>query len=207
MKKLIVAVFLAAFLGFPNLSLAKIGVGVGTGKINVDEILHPGTIYKLPAITVINTGDETADYEVVVSHRETQPELKPSQKWISYSPDSFSLDAGEVQVVNVTLNLPVKTQPGDYFAFLEAHPVKKDHAGSSSVSVAAASKLYFSVEPTNLISGIYYKVISWWRLSAPWSNIVSGLIVLTIIIVTGRRFVDVNVKLKPKGKEEQQDEG
>lgn len=165
----------------PRFSEAKIGVGVGSGKIRVDEVLKAGTIYELPAINVINTGDETMNYEVTVTFLEGQKEIRPQVKWFDFSPATFSLGPGEIRSVKITLNLPLKTVPGDYFAYLEARPVVKNATGVSSVSIAAAAKLYFSVAPSNLGEAIYYKFISWWHLHEPWTN--RGLVVVAILMV------------------------
>lgn len=197
-KRLFVLSLLGVFFIFPPQVLGKIGVGVGTGKINVDERLLPGIIYKIPAITVINTGDEKSSYELVVSQRETQPELKPESSWISYSPEKFDLEPDEVQVVDVTINLPITAQPGDYFAFLEAHPVKNQDGKSTSVSIAAASKLYFTVEPGNIFQGIYYKIVSWWQLHTPWTNIGASLVVGVLAWLIVRRFVHIDISLSKK---------
>ncbi len=53
---------LLIFLFPTGVVFARIGVGVGTGKITIDENLKPGIIYKLPPLTVVNTGDEASDY-------------------------------------------------------------------------------------------------------------------------------------------------
>ena len=45
--------------------------------------------------------------------------------------------------------VPVKTKPGEYFAFLESGPVAEGGPGTSG-GVAVATKLYFTVVPANL---------------------------------------------------------
>ena len=57
MKKISFLVVFLALLAFPFLVYAKLGVGVATGKIVVEDKLRPGMIYNLPALTVLNTGD------------------------------------------------------------------------------------------------------------------------------------------------------
>ena len=115
--------FLSLALLFTPSAQASIGVGVGTGRIQLEEELKPGILYQLPSISVINTGDEAGEYILDVSFRENQSEMRPNVDWFTYKPEKFSLEPGEGKIVEVTLTLPVKTVPGDYFAFLEARPI------------------------------------------------------------------------------------
>ena len=156
--------------------LAKIGVGVATGKIVVDEILRPGTVYHLPPLNVVNTGDETSTYGVDVAYNEHQVEGKPPAGWFTFTPKSFSLTPGGTQTVTITLTVPVKSVPGKYFAYLEAFPEKKTSAGESSVGIAAATKLYFQTAPGNLFEGVYYRALSLWRDYFPWDAIIGGAV-------------------------------
>lgn len=195
--------FLLVFLLFPSVVYAKIGVGVGAGKIKVDENLKPGTIYQLPVLTVLNTGDESSDYEVSITYHEKQPENMPPQNWFIFSPQKFSLDPGKSQPVNIKLNLPVSSKPGDYFAYLEARPVKKTELGNTTVGIAAATRLYFTVVPANVFEGIYYKAVSFWNVYAPWpKRIVVGFSIIIIILLFKRFFnVQIDFRKKPSNKE------
>ena len=79
MKKYIIifsALLLVICLTYLNVNqvIAWIGVGVGTGKIQVTEKLKPGQIYILPSISVLNTGDEKGNYKVSIAYHEKQPE-------------------------------------------------------------------------------------------------------------------------------------
>lgn len=181
---------------FPTISLARLGVGVGTGKIEVQDKLKPGMIYKLPELTVLNTGDEPADYETSVSYHEKQPQLMPAKDWFIFSPQKFHLEPNGVQVVEVKINLPFKATPGDYFAYLEGHPIQKTEAGNTSIGVAAASKLYFTVVPANIFQGVYYKVISAWKIYSPWSERLSFFTVGIVTLLTFKRFFNVQINVK-----------
>ena len=66
MKKLVFPLALVLAFFSCTLAFASIGVGVGTGKIELDEILRPGLDYSLPPITVINTGDEASEFILTV---------------------------------------------------------------------------------------------------------------------------------------------
>ncbi len=157
---------------------------MGTGKIQVDELLKPGLIYALPPFTVFNSGDEPSEYGVGIQFHEDQPEMRPLKEWFSFEPSQFHLEPGQSQVVQIKLTLPVKgVNPGDYFAFLQGFPVKKTTAGGTSIGVAAAAKLYFTVAPANFFTGAYYRIVSFFALYSPWSWVVLGA-VLAVVIVT-----------------------
>jgi hypothetical protein len=201
MSKLVkhhILIFILVFLLFPSIALATIGVGVGTGKIQVEDKLKPGTLYVLPQLTVINTGDEPSEYEAGVSYHEKQPQLMPSQTWFIFSPRTFHLNPNEVQVVSITLNLPVKVKPGDYFAYIEGHPIKQAYDGNTSIGVAAAAKLYFTVVPGSIWEGFYYKIISFFALYSPWpQRVLLGISVVIIIIILSK-FFHIQIHLKKK---------
>lgn len=192
MKKITILIFGFALL-LPVLALAKIGVGVGTGKIQIDQPLKPGLIYTLPPLTVLNTGDEPSEYGVGIQHRENQPQMIPSKEWFSFEPSQFHLEPGKMQVVQIKLTLPVSgVKPGEYFAFLQGFPVSKATAGATSVGVAAAAKLYFTVAPANFFAGIYYRAISLLKLYSPWSYVISAVVVAALLVVLLRRFFSFN---------------
>lgn len=173
-KLIILAGFLILLL--PATSFAKLGVGVNIGKIQVDEAFKPGGIYKLPPLSVINTGDEKADYAVEVTYHQDQPELKPNQKWFSFNPQKFNLEPGQSQEVNITVNLPIMASPGDYFAYLEGHPIKEE--GQVTIGIAAASKLYFTIIPSTWWQALYHKIVTFFTTYSPISYIVLGIMVL-----------------------------
>lgn len=194
--------FVLAALSFAPTAFGKIGVGVGTGKIQVDEQLKPGTIYQLPVVTVLNTGDTPSDYKVSVAYHQDQKEKRPEASWFIFSPSEFRLDPTGVKAVEIKLNLPVRTEPGDYFAYLEASPLEKAEKGKTSIGVAAAAKLYFTVVPANPLEGLYYKITSFWRVYSPWTERASIAILALIFLLVFKRFFNVQVNLKPAKKEE-----
>ena len=181
----------------PTTSLAKIGVGVGLGKVAIDEELTPGGIYKLPTLPVLNTGDEDGEYQVTITFREDQEEFRPEEGWFTFSPQSFPLKAGESQQVEVSMTLPLGVRPGEYFAFLEASP--KVSGEGVSVGVAAATKLNFTVKPANILQAIIERIRKLFENNAPASYIFVGVIVAAGALIVGRRYIDLRSGLK-KGK-------
>ena len=200
MKKSTLAVVVVC-LFLPFWALAKIGVGVGTGKIVVDQPMKPGLIYTLPPLVVLNTGDEASDYGVTIQHRENQEQMKPAKEWFSFEPSSFHLNPGESKVVQIKLTLPIKgARPGDYFAFLQAYPKQKAGVSGTSVNIAAAAKLYFTIVPSNFFAGIYYRIVSLLTLYSPWGYIVLVVIGATLLLGILRRFISFNIGLSVKKK-------
>ena len=184
-----------SLIAFP--ALASVGVGVNLGKIQIDEPLKPGGIYNFPSIGVINTGDTAGEYELAVTYHQDQPQLRPVQEWFSFSPSSFNLEPGQSQSVAVKLTLPVKAKPGDYFAYLEAHPIIKAGPGTT-IGVAAATKTYFSVIPANIWQAIIWRISSFWTMYAPWTYVVLAIIVAAIIIALFRKFFAFQIGIRRK---------
>lgn len=195
-KVLLLLVFL--ILLAPGAAFAKLGVGVNLGKIQIDQELKPGGIYKLPPVTVINTGDEKADYAVEVTYHAEQKELKPEQRWFFFSPREFTLEPGKSQEVNISLHLPILAKPGDYFAYVEGHPTQKE--GQVTVGIAAASKLYFKIVPSTWWQAIYHKIITFFTTNAPTSYIIAGAIVLAILIVLFNKYYGFRLAIIKKKK-------
>lgn len=206
MKK-IFGVFLGLIvLILPVVVLGSVGVGVGLGKVSVNEPLRPGLIYSLPNLPVLNTGDEPSNYHVIIQYhqnQETNPNmgLRPDASWFKFEPKEFFLQPGQIQQVRIKLNLPLKgVKPGKYFAYLEARPIQKKEAGKTRVGVAAASKLYFEVKPANIISALYYRILSFYQIYSPWTWVVTIIVILAVLIAIFRNHfsLSIGVSLKKK---------
>ena len=190
--------FIAILLSLIAFSaLASVGVGVNLGKIEIDKPLKPGGIYNFPSLGVINTGNEAGEYELEITYHQDQPQLRPAQGWFSFSPSSFHLEPGQSQSVAVKLSLPIKVKPGDYFAYLEAHPVIKAGPGTT-IGVAAATKTYFSVIPANIWQAIYYKTSSFFTIYAPWTYVVLAIVIGAVIIAIFRKFFAFQIGIRKK---------
>ncbi len=195
--KIKLLVFLFLFSLLPLMGNSTVGVGVGTGKITFNEALKPGASYVLPKFTVFNTGTEPSNYEVAITYQAKIPEMRPQEQWFEFSPKEFSLEPNASMVVDIKMTLPLKTEPGNYFAYVEAHPVVTATPGTS-IGVAAAAKLSFTVAPANIFSAIYYRVSSFINDHQPWSNYVMIFAGLVIVLFIISRFVEFNVGIKKK---------
>lgn len=197
MKKRI-GVIIAVFLVLPVLLFAKIGVGIGTGKIVYPDPMKPGAIYTLPSIAVLNNGDETAIYGMSVSQLKDQPQIVPNYEWFAFGEDKFVLQPNEAKNISVKLSLPLKVKPGDYFCYLVAQPVQASTPGSATIGVAAAAKLYFTVMPSNVFQAVYYRVSTLIYRGAPWTYIVFGVIALAVLIKVLGQFISFDIGIKRK---------
>ena len=200
MKKTAIFILGFALVSLPIFSFASIGVGVGTGKIQVDEPLKPGIINSLPALTVFNTGDESSDYGVSIEYQTSQPELKPNKEWFSFEPSNFNLEPGKAQIVQVKLTLPMSgVKPGKYFAYLEAHPnATVAGKGGTSVGAAAAAKLYFTIAPANFAQGAYYRMMALVMVYSPTSYVIFTMIGFACLVALFRRYFSFNLGIKKK---------
>lgn len=203
-KKITFRIFalLAVAIILPSVAWARIGVGVGAGKVNVSEKLRPGGIYDLPTIPVLNTGDEPSDYKFTLEYHEGQEGredmgLKPDANWFNFTPQTFRLEPGKAQAVKVTLTIPTKVRPGKYFAYLEAQPTSNDTKnGNASIGIAAASKLWFTVAPSNIFLGIYYRFISLYVRYHPWDTIVLSVLAFAGLIFWLSKKVKLQIVTK-----------
>jgi len=197
------AVFLFFSIFFSTInarkSFSKVGVGIGIGKIIVEDKLKSGQIYNLPNIPVINTGDDPATYRVEITFNQSQSQHFPQASWFTFSPNDFELQPGEIKTVKVNLNLPLKTTPGDYFAYVEAHPVVPSRTdGSTALGIAAASKLSFTILPSSFLQGIYYRLYSLWQQYLPWTNIAAGAIATLVVVCIFKKFFSFDINFQKK---------
>ncbi len=91
----------------------------------------------------------------------------------------------------------MKMKPGDYFCYLEAHPIIKAGPGTT-IGVAAATKTYFSVSPANIWQAMYYKTVSFFTIYAPWTYVVLAMVITAIIIVIFRKYFAFQVGIRRK---------
>lgn len=193
---LLASLFLFLFIAVP--AFAKIGVGVSTGKIVVDEILRPGMVYTLPTLNVINTGTEPSAYGAGVSYLEGQSQLEPLEEWFEFQPETFYLEPGEAQSVAINLRIPLKAVPGEYFAYLKGFPNTVAEGGLTSVGIAAAAKLEFEVAPANMLSGIYYRLLFFWRSYQPWTSIVVGAATFIVFASIFKKVFSFELNVKKR---------
>jgi hypothetical protein len=184
-------VALASF--FASAAIADVGVGVTLGRVEIDDGLKPGGRYQLPELGVINTGDESGEYEVEVTYLEGQPQLRPPSRWFEFQPQRFSLEPGETQNVQISIVLPTGADPGDYFAYLEAHMVATGQG--VAIGAGAATKLSFNIEPSNWFEAQRVRLNRWLDDASPWSVLVPGALMGGLVLMFARRFIRIHVEV------------
>lgn len=194
-KKIIFVGLLIAFI-FPSFVFASIGVGVGVGKMELKEPLKPGGIYELPNLPVINTGTDPSDYEAYVQYHYKQPQLLPLRSWFEFSPREFYLEPGEVQIVKISIVVPVRAEPGDYFAYMEGRSIEKDtEIGGAKIGIAAAAKLYFTIDPASGFEGIRFRVVTILKKYSPWPQVSFAIISVALILFVLSKFLSLNLQV------------
>jgi len=173
----------------------RVGVGVTTGVVKLEELIKPGKTYNLPSIGVVNTGEVPANYLLSITFDFDQSQLKPEEHWFSFSPQEVYLEPGESQAVDTVLKLPLKAKPGDYFAYLEVAPAA-DTGPGTRIGVAAATRLYFSVEPANIFQAFYYSFSEFYAKYHPWNTIVLVVIFLTTFIMIFKNKFNIQIAKK-----------
>ena len=196
MKAFVLALaVVAALLATAPGARADVGVGVNLGKIDIDDKLSPGGRYNLPTLGVINTGDEPGDYEVVISYFADQEEERPPEDWFEFEPQRFFLEAGESQQVNIRIVLPSGADPDDYFALIEAHPIATGEGGVS-IGVAAATKLTFTVKPSNLFAAWVLQAQNFIEDGEPWTYVIPASLLALLIIYLLRRYFRLQLRFE-----------
>ena len=187
---LTLVLFLFSFDAF-----AKLGVGMGAGEVRLTEKIKPGGIYTLPNLRVFNTGDETATYGFGVSYHQENPQLRPRKEWFHFQPETFTLEAEQSQEVSIVMTVPMKAEQGDYFAFLEAGPIASNKPGTS-VGIAVATKLFFTVAPANIFQAGAYRISSFFNSNSPWSWVGLGVFLFIIVSILFRKFFSFSIGVK-----------
>jgi len=177
---------------------AQLGVGIMPGAIQVDEPLLPGGRYNLPCVQVINTGNVSSDYGVELASMAEQEQLQPPAEFIILSPISFHLEPGANQIVSLSLDIPLEAKPGDYLAYVEAHPIATSGGGGMQIGVAAATKLYFTVRPANVFVAITNSIANFFTRNAPVSYVVLAVLVLGLLVFFVQRRIRIDIRIARK---------
>ena len=191
---------LLAFMAFICLATtqppahADVGVGVSLGNMKVEDALTPGGHYRLPTLSVLNTGSDPAQFEVVVSFAADQRERRPPEEWFAFAPQRFPLEPSTSQAVAISLDLPANAGPGDYFAFLEAHPIAERQG--VSIGVAAATKLSFSIRPANVLQAWLFRLSQLIDESQPWSSVFAVTVLAVLAVRLIARYLRVGLRIE-----------
>lgn len=190
-----IVLFIALFSLYSYTASAKVGVGMGAGEIRLTESIKPGGIYSLPSLRVFNTGDEVTLYGMGIAYHQEHLELRPLKEWFTFNPATFTLEPEKSQNISITMTIPVKAEPGDYFSFIESGPVPDDKPGTS-VGVAVGTRLFFTVAPANIFKAITFRISTFFSAYSPWTWIGLGIVLFIGVVVLFRRFFSLNIGVR-----------
>jgi hypothetical protein len=189
---LAVACVMGSFLAIPL--EADRGVGVNVGRIEINDVLSAGRSYDLPAVGVINTGDEVQDYEVEITHLEVQSQRKPDPQWFNFSPQHFSVQPGKTQMVDISVTIPGGAKAGNYFAYVEAHSAPTGKG--ETIGIAAATKLLFSVKQSSWLTVQRYRINDFIDSTQPWIVLVPVVAGLLLLVFKNRQRIPFEIRRK-----------
>ena len=168
----IVTLPMAGFLllAFPAAAAASIGVGIQVGPVRLAGIAHAGQTYDLPPVFVVNTGTEPETVRLEVQRLSKGTGRDVPKSWFRPGQTDVHLDAKQSATIPVQIVVPADAKPGPYFSDVVAHGSASIEAGQTTLGVAAATKLQFTV-------GKAVPAGFWSRLPSPlaWAG---GIIVL-----------------------------
>jgi len=157
-------------LAFPAAAAASIGVGIQVGPVRLAGIAHAGQTYDLPPVYVVNTGTEPETVRLDVQRLSKGKGRDVPKAWFQPGQTDVHLDAKQSATIPVQLVVPADAKLGPYFSDVVAHGSASIEAGQTTLGVAAATKLQFTV-------GKAVPAGFWSRLRSPlaWAG---GIIVL-----------------------------
>jgi len=143
----IVALPMAGFLllAFPAAAAASIGVGIQVGPVRLAGIAHAGQTYDLPPVYVVNTGTEPETVRLDVQRLSKGKGRDVPKSWFKPGQTDVHLDAKQSASIPVQIVVPADAKPGPYFSDVVAHGSAAIEAGQTTLGVAAATKLQFTV--------------------------------------------------------------
>lgn len=132
-------------LAFPAAAAASIGVGIQVGPVRLAGIAHAGQTYDLPPVYVVNTGTEPETVRLDVQRLSKGTGRDVPRAWFKPGQTDVHLDPKQSATIPVQLVVPADATLGPYFSDVVAHGSASIQAGQTTLGVAAATKLQFTV--------------------------------------------------------------
>ena len=182
----VVPMAILAFATGTSTALADPSPSISPVRISVDEPLGQGEDIRFPSLTIVNAGDEAADFIVEITNFANQVELRPDDLWFEVEPVRFNLEPGASQTVGVRMEIPRDAALGDYRILLRTRvDAPSDGSGGTVVRAAVATTVIFSVE--NRDFHFYDPVVDFFRDRAPFSYIGLALLLAAVAVEWFRR--------------------
>lgn len=179
---------------------ASSGVSVDLGRIEITELLAPGSGYNLPSLGVRNPGSERTSYVMIASPVEADGESLSGPSWFRFEPASLTLEPGEVQRVRVRLVLPTDAKPGTYTVLVGAQIAAPGEG--ASVGAAAAARTTFTIQPASGLEALATQIGQAFTDLLPWSAIAPAVVVLGLAAWLLRRRFTFRIGIERRGPSE-----
>jgi hypothetical protein len=176
---LVMPVAAAVLVSLPVAASASIGVGIQAGPVRLGSVAQPGRTYDLPPVYVVDTGTEPESVRLVVKRLSHGPGRDVPPSWIQVSGPDVKLTAHQSARIPVQLAVPSDARPGAYLSDVVAHGSAGLSAGQTSLAVAAATKLEFTVGDHPASPGLFAGFPG----SLAWAAAVLVLIAAAVLII------------------------
>jgi hypothetical protein len=146
---------------------ARFSLTVSPGRV----VIPQGATHQETSFQVSNSGGENLDLVVATSELSQLPDgsvifNRPTPgsaaSWVVATPRTFSLQPGQTQMVQVTIDIPVQPDPGDHQVGLTFLVPVKGSGGTVNINRGIGTQLLIAV-PGPIVHGVLLP-----GLSAPW---------------------------------------
>lgn len=163
----VAAVVLALGLVLCQQAFASLGVGTTTPRIVIDQAVHPGGVYRLPPIPVLNTGTERVVIAVFPDRASKQTERVADPRWIRVTTPPTAVEPSSSALFDSVLTVPFNAAPGTYQVLVVGQPSVAAQGGAPNIQVG--TKVVFKVVAANWLTALWWRLVSLLNLWAPWS--------------------------------------
>jgi hypothetical protein len=129
----------------PAEATGGIGAGVGASPIELTTPAHPGGVYPLPDVLVVNTGNETSTYRLAVEELGRPKGRVVPAGWVRFDRNDFALGPGVSVKVPLVLNVAATAAKGRYASDIVVSTVAPSKGTGARVGAQAATALRFRV--------------------------------------------------------------
>ncbi|MEA2020147.1 MAG: hypothetical protein U9M98_00250 [Patescibacteria group bacterium] len=184
MKRLLAVTFLGLFFagdvyaGEILEEAARVSGEFGRKDIKLAEEAQAGGIYKLPSISVKNTGTNEERFQVDIVFLGSEGEGS-GVSWLNVEPWRITLDAGEEADVKLGLKVPAGARAGEYNYHLELRRVLED--GKAHPNPMDTADIRFNVEEGSFFSAVKRRVSSYFSANPTMSLVVAGILIVIAI--------------------------
>jgi hypothetical protein len=145
----------------PAAADASVGVGVQAGPVRLAGAAHPGGTYALPPVYVVNTGTQPESVGIRIERISRGTGRSVPSAWIRVSALPPSLGHGQSARIPLSLVVPPRARPGQYFSDVVVTGSAALTVGGAHLGVAAATDLEFRIAPGAVPTHGWFAMPSW----------------------------------------------